>query len=256
MRLGVSYNIFDGEELLEASISQIRPCVDHINIVYQLISNYGNQADKDLEKTLYRLKEKGLVESLYKYEPNLQKRGYYNERTKRTIGLSVARKAKCTHFLSMDADEFYVQSEFVKAKKFIMYQKIDASASFIHEYIKTPECRKIQHENYFVPFINRITPFSTCKNDKKYPVYADASRKIRPWKRFWLFPHNELCMHHMSTIRKNLNTKYVNSTHNDTKNYKNKISRSIEMIETFVPGDTFQEYKTEIVANRFDIRFE
>ena len=42
MKLGVSYNVFDGEELLESSIKSIRDNVDHISVVYQTISNFGN----------------------------------------------------------------------------------------------------------------------------------------------------------------------------------------------------------------------
>jgi hypothetical protein len=256
MRLGVSYNIFDGEELLEASIRQIRPCVDHINIVYQLISNYGNQADKDLEKTLVNLKEKGLVESLYKYEPNLQKRGYYNERTKRTIGLSIARKSKCTHFLSMDADEFYIQSEFKNAKNFIINKNIDASAVFIREYVKYPTCRKTCFETNFVPFICRIRTFTKCKNDKNFPVYTDASRKIKPWKKFWLFPYNEIYMHHMATIRKNLDIKYKNSSHNDNKDFIKYIDNKLKNLENFTPKDIYRDSRTEIVENIFNINIK
>ena len=34
-KLGVSYNLFNGEELLEASIKSIRQNVDYINVIYQ-----------------------------------------------------------------------------------------------------------------------------------------------------------------------------------------------------------------------------
>ena len=36
MKLGVAYNVFDGEELLETSIQSVRPCADYICIVYQV----------------------------------------------------------------------------------------------------------------------------------------------------------------------------------------------------------------------------
>lgn len=38
LKWGVSYSVFDGEELLEASIKAIRECVDYVNVVYQLKS--------------------------------------------------------------------------------------------------------------------------------------------------------------------------------------------------------------------------
>ena len=34
MKLGVSYNLFDGEELLESSIKSIRDNVDYVSVVY------------------------------------------------------------------------------------------------------------------------------------------------------------------------------------------------------------------------------
>ena len=40
MKIGVSYNLFDGEELLESSIKSIRKNVDYISVVYQTISNF------------------------------------------------------------------------------------------------------------------------------------------------------------------------------------------------------------------------
>ena len=62
MKLGVSYNIFDGEELLEGSIKQIRQHVDHISVVYQVVSNFGNPCNPELVPLLERLKSEGLVD--------------------------------------------------------------------------------------------------------------------------------------------------------------------------------------------------
>ena len=43
MRLGVAYNLFDGEELIEYSIKSIRNNVDFICIIWQKISNHGGR---------------------------------------------------------------------------------------------------------------------------------------------------------------------------------------------------------------------
>ena len=56
MKLGVSYNVFDGEELLESSIKSIRSEVDYISVVYQTVSNFGNQCSEELIPLLNRLK--------------------------------------------------------------------------------------------------------------------------------------------------------------------------------------------------------
>lgn len=48
MKVGISYNLFDGEELLESSIKSIRDNVDYISVVYQTVSNFGNPCSEDL----------------------------------------------------------------------------------------------------------------------------------------------------------------------------------------------------------------
>ena len=49
---GVSYSLFDGEELLEPSILSIRDCVDYINVVYQKESWVGTPATENIEKAM------------------------------------------------------------------------------------------------------------------------------------------------------------------------------------------------------------
>ena len=75
MKLGISYNVFDGEELLEKSILCIRDQVDFISVVYQEKSNFGNQCDPNLLPLLTSLKEKGLVDELFEYKPKINQGG-------------------------------------------------------------------------------------------------------------------------------------------------------------------------------------
>ncbi len=69
MKLGISYNIFDGEELLENSIRSIRENVDYISVVYQEISNFGNPCNGNLVSLINKLKTEGLVDEVFKYKP-------------------------------------------------------------------------------------------------------------------------------------------------------------------------------------------
>ena len=69
MKLGACYNVFDGEELLEASIISIRDNVDFVVVVYQTISNFGYSCDKGLLPLLEGLVRKGLVQELVHYTP-------------------------------------------------------------------------------------------------------------------------------------------------------------------------------------------
>ena len=64
MILGVSYSVFDGIELLESSIKQIRQHVDFIDVQYQLKSWFGKPIKLKDMQTLLDLQNRGLIDSL------------------------------------------------------------------------------------------------------------------------------------------------------------------------------------------------
>ena len=119
MKLGVSYNLFDGEELLESSIKSIRTNVDFISVVYQTVSNFGNPCNEELEPLLESLHKEGLIDELFEYRPNINKGGHYNEIRKRNIGLTLSEGDGCTHHMAMDSDEFYTDEQFKHMKNVI-----------------------------------------------------------------------------------------------------------------------------------------
>ena len=119
MKLGISYNLFDGEELLETSIKSVRKSAYHISVVYQLISNSGEKRSDDIVSLLKDLKKRHLIDEFSLFETDATKPANVNERNKRLVGLKIARKAGCTHYLSLDVDEFYHYDEIEKAKLFI-----------------------------------------------------------------------------------------------------------------------------------------
>ncbi len=141
MKLGASYNLFDGEELLEPSILSIRKNVDYINVVYQNISNFGEQATSSLEESLIKLKQKGLIDKIIKYTADLKQDGHYNEITKRNIGLDDCKKEHCSHFMTIDVDEFYISEQFISAKDFIYKNNISHSYCPMYYYISSPKYR-------------------------------------------------------------------------------------------------------------------
>lgn len=224
MKLGISYNLFDGEELLESSIKSIREEAHHINVVFQTTSYYGNKSCKNLQNKLISLKEKGLIDEIYYYnEDFLRPDKHYYERKKRDIGLSIARKNGCTHFLSMDVDEFYDKEQLKRAKNFIKRKKIKTSAVSIFEYLKKPEYvmingytfEPVTPYNFYVPFIMKIHRFLPQSHKGRwYPCLVDPTRALNNKEKFYLFPVQDIVMHHMSTVRKDLDKKYKNSNIN------------------------------------------
>ena len=118
MKLGISYNLFDGEELLEYSIQSVRNSADHINVVYQKISNWGEPCSENLEDLLSDLVKKKLIDKIYCYTPKNTSAGK-NELHKRNIGLNIAKARFCSHFHNMDCDEFYHKNQFDEAKNLL-----------------------------------------------------------------------------------------------------------------------------------------
>jgi len=219
MRLGVSYTVFDGIELLEKSIDQIREHVYLIQVCYQKVSWFGSKIlDEDLE-TLHRLKSEGKIDDLYEFtnfevirpdSPRQIQSSKYFEMRKRQVGLAWAKAKACTHFMSMDVDEFYDSSEFKRAKDLVLLHNIDStSVSFIN-YVKLPTIHR-GYDPTRVPFICRIGRHSTMQS--RFFVKVDPTRGISPYGNTeYDFPRDHITMHHMESVRSDLSRKYDSTT--------------------------------------------
>lgn len=159
--------VFDGEELLEGSIQSIRHHASHVVVVYQTLSNFGHAARPKLEKLLNYLAgsgillrffytshtSQGLIDELVHYKPrdftdeekvdlvskncNPAEVGgnprhvapqFFNELTKREIGRQRCAAAGCSHFMSMDTDEFYKADQLTHAMRQIEEKGLDGTA--------------------------------------------------------------------------------------------------------------------------------
>ena len=226
MKLGVSYNLFDGEELLEGSIKQIRNQVDYISVVYQTISNFGNQCDPGLVSLLERLKSEGLVDELFEYNPKINKGGHYNEIQKRNIGLALSQGAGCTHHMSMDSDEYYLPSEFEYLKNKMIEGDYDSSYCQMQTYYKSWEYSLDPAETYYVSLIFKIKQDSNFVLMAPSPVLVDPTRRMDPSNKPIILTREEIQMHHGSYIRNNIGTKLTNSS--ASVNFTNDIEKIVK----------------------------
>lgn len=212
MRLGISYNLFDGEELLEGSIKQIRKQVDYVSVVYQTVSNFGNPCNTNLVPLLERLKSEGLVDELFEYTPKINKGGHSNEIQKRNIGLALSQGAGCTHHMSMDSDEYYLVPEFESIKKIIEEGDYDSSFCQMQTYYKSWEFSLNPPEEYYVSLIFKIKPDSSYVLGAPAPVLVDPTRRMSPSNKPLILTREQIQMHHGSYIRDNIRTKLTNSS--------------------------------------------
>ena len=213
-KLGVSYNLFDGEELLEASIKSIRNVVDYIIVGYQKVSYSGANANEEVPRLLAKLKTQGLIDKIYHYNNNFALTPHENETAKRNEGLSLAKQANCTHFMTMDCDEFYKEEELINAYNFILKNDITHSGCPIINYFGKPEYMALNSEDQCaVSFICKILKNSKFKFGSKLPATIDPTRSLCFNKRndkFYFL--TSVTMHHMKYIRKNLRKKIDNSS--------------------------------------------
>lgn len=225
MKIGVSYNLYDGEELLEGSIKCIRNEVDYISVVYQTVSNFGNPCDENLVPLLEKLKDEGLIDELFEYNPKINKGGHYNEITKRNIGVSLSLGQNCTHHMSMDSDEYYLLEQFKYMKKVVDEGNYNSSACQLQTYYKEPIYRLDPPEDYYVSLLFKINQNSEYSMSNRLPVLVDPTRCMAPGN-CKIFTREELEMHHFSYIRKNVRRKLQNSS--AVVNFNDRLDKLVE----------------------------
>lgn len=206
MRLGIAYIVFEGFELLEPAILSIRSQVDFITAIYQKISYYGQKADPTLIDVLENLKNKGLIDELVLFNSNLSEKRQVNETAARNLGRETCFLAKCSHHISADVDEFYLPSELEYAKKSM--DGYDTSVVSMDGYFKDPTFKFTKFDQ-IVSFIQSIEIGFDRKSKFKYLM--DNTRRPDKSNNCKVFSREEITIHHMSYVRKDMRRKIENS---------------------------------------------
>lgn len=260
MKLGISYVVFEGVELIESSINQIRPFVDYINIVYQKTSYYNDiKCSDNLEPLICRLIDKGLIDEAILYEvdhsfPDLRR----NEYIKRNIGLKYAKKNGCDYFMTMDCDEFYYPDQFLKAKNLIIKNGYKATFCKFINYFKEPTY-KMNNSTGFVQFISKIekdskfSPFSLGS-----PVIVDPTRFFSRVKNpYYIFSEKEVTMQHMCMVRKDILTKIKSNSLTNIKapdDLLNGIEDKVEKVDNFFQININVDLPNDLTDSFFSIK--
>jgi hypothetical protein len=212
VKLSISYNFFNGEEHLLASILSLREGVEHISIVWQDQSNRGEPISEMAHDVLSDIRSRRLVDDVIKYVPDLKLPRQINELTKRKLGMRRARWRFCSHFFTIDADEFYRVPELQLARQVI------AEGGF--------NCA----------FITRLN-LTTRLGDEDYPTpIVDPTRKMSIWRRRHRhFVASEVAMYHMNLVRTDLSQKLRNSSTTD----QVFLDRVATNVAAWVPGTPF-----------------
>lgn len=243
-KFGITYSIWDGEELLLQSIQSIRNQVDYINIIWQEHSWSGELYTAEMRELLDYLKANDYIDELIEYKVNPRLNPQRNEILKRNLGLYYICKSKCDYFMTMDSDEFYLSDELSIAKQYIIDNNIQYTYCPIKEYIHSSKYQLIEnlHTDY-VPFFSQITLPCQLGKNKQSPYITDPSRqdKFNNKKKSYKLLDN-IYMHHMTNIRADLESKYRNSSDPD------KYTMQKSAIHNLLA-----EQKIIEVADQFDI---
>lgn len=197
MKIGIAYNVFEGEELLEFVLSPIRSELDFVCVIYQTTSFFGNTAHEELVSNLKKLG--GLIDELIE-APQLGEVGLRN------LGLERSRAAGCTHHISSDVDEFYLPDQLAYAKSQV--EGYDCSVVRLENYYKRPTWRITPCQNQLVSFIH---PVEAEYGSGYFPYNVDLTRRCTPCEFCKEFEPREVTMHHMSFVRKNMGRKLYNN---------------------------------------------
>ena len=254
MKLAAIYNVWDGLELLEHSIKSIRNQVDVVIVVWQQWSNWGEK-NPDTWNHVERLQDSGLMDYRINMEPDPGRMSTQYamkfETAKRQAGIDKAVELGCTHFIGMDADEFYKEEEFAYGKKYIaQLHKQYHFAVPIRVYYKESTLCLDKLDDTFVPF---ICPLPATTGLRKTNLLIDPTRRTA--ETYQQMP--VVIMHHMSWVRKNgIQGKLRNST--ARKNiYKPELIEEYENAEEgTVLKHIYQGRKLVRVKNEFSIQDE
>lgn len=252
MRLAASYNYFNGDEHFIASLRAIRESVDVISVVWQETSNSGELISEEAKGALDEALATSLVDQVIEFRPDLSITRKENEKQKRRIGLNLARNAGATHFLSLDADEFYRRAEFDEAKRLITHHgwKSTSVSSFMH--IKRPIYRTFDSTNCcFITEICEETEIGVLD----FPCQmVDSSRRMTAnMETHYHFPAKVVAMYHMNTIRRDISQKLRNSS-TTNQEFLTEVQSALDQ---WTPGEVFVfpkkgVMKVEKVLNEFD----
>lgn len=239
--------VFDGEELLPFAVKAIRPAVNHISVTYQTTSYFGNPARSDLLHTLKQCD----VDELIHYEPDLTLHPKENELKLRNIGLEASKRAGCTHHISSDVDEFYIASQLETAKYLITDH--DCSIVINEMYYKDPTFKIVPCQNLMATSIHPVSNYYEMSN---FPYPIEQTRRHHTFNKCKVFTKEELIIHHMSYVRRDISRKLNNSQTGPSYN----LNRFLEKFDKYQVGQLmhiapdFLNRRTILVEDQFNIK--
>lgn len=251
MKLGIAYNLFDGEEFLPFLLKSVRQQIDFISVIYQPYSYFGSPAPPEQLEILDGLASAGLIDKIVRYNSDLSLKPRVNETAIRNLGVQLSSDAGCTHHISSDVDEFYdpVQLEYAKS----IMDDHDSSVVLNWNYFKEPTYLIVPKREHYASFIHPVS--NTYDMTSTFFFNVDPTRKLVNTQKCKVFSEDEIVIHHMSFVRKDIRKKFVNSA----MGLIPSLDKFVTRFDTYKLGDRlvvppdFINRRTQLVENKFGI---
>jgi hypothetical protein len=179
-----------------------------------------------------------------------------NEINIRNLGLSLSKEVGCTHHASLDVDEFYVPSELEYAKKVMEDGDFNYSIATMEMYYKQPTYRIVPRQGLLTSFIHPVHNEYRYDTKIKFPYPIETTRRHALRDKPKYFSANEVMMHHMSYVRKDIRRKLRNSDNGQFYKHLNQFFNEFDEYKLggklYIVPD-FAERKTKLVDNIFGI---
>lgn len=203
-RLCAIFICWDDWEILKYSIDSIAPKVDGIIVIGSTESTSGEFSP--IPREFYE----NPYFDLFIKNPDLKKLRRENEIEKRNFGLEKARELGYSHFIMLDADEFY--PDFTEEKKRFDDPDLEGLVCDSILYFRSPTL--CFDDITRVPFIHRLANARFVKNyEYPFSISKDYHPCIDPTRTLNLknIQKSEIKMHHFSYIRSDIRKKIRNS---------------------------------------------
>lgn len=225
----------DDVDMLIRSIEQHKEHVDMIVIGIQGVSNIGEHGlhSDDVVYQYLKLLPDGC--RIIHFEPNLSLSTKQNERNKHNDMIEIAKDFNCTHFILSAADHFYSKEMFDYGKNVMQTTDVDVILTRMRTYYKQYNWILDPIEEYYMPFIHKLTVNTEITTRVKYPVVVDPSVKVSTAQKFHI-ASDEYLMDHYSMVRMDIEKKFRNAA--------SSIRWTKEDVQTFI-----NEYKNAKVGD-------
>lgn len=235
---------------LDHSVKNIEPVVDGVIVIAPTKSNYGEHCE--VPERWYKANTDKLA---LHFSPTNLNHPSHAETEHRNAGLFFARESGFTHFIMMDADEFYDPDEFNQAKReFYGNPNLAGLVCPTKVYFGSPTLT-IGYDKTLVPFIHKITPGLKHEFNRSYPfAWEGKSIRIDPTRSLNINSGVKMSgatMHHYSWVRKD----YAKKIRNSTARANLQKSTIVQDLVHAAPGYFCQFYQRPLVRvpNRFGI---